>query len=149
VRGQPGQGVVRVAGRGQHFHEEAADLLDEGQVHLAVGRDDGAERRHRIAGERQPVGVRQGVGGRQPARIGVFDDGDSRLAEFLRHGPRRLQIHDVVVAQLLALELFERRGRPDPTIERRLLVGVFAVAELLNALGGQDNRVWQTTCGGL
>ena len=140
VRGQPGQRIGRVARRNQHLDEQAADLLDEGQIDLAIRGDDRAVGRHRIACKRQPVRLQQRFRRGQTAGVRVLDDRHGRLGELLRHGPGRFEIDDVVVAELLALELLEGRRGAGPAVERRLLVRVLAVAQQLHALGRQSDR---------
>ena len=85
----PRQRIGCVSRRGQHLHEERADLLHQRPVDLPVDRDDRPERRHRITRERQPVHVHQIRGRRQPAGVGVLDDRHRRLGELAAAWPRQ------------------------------------------------------------
>ena len=114
VRRQPVQRAGGVGRRGQHLHEERADLLHQGQIGLTVRGDDGSERRHRIAVERQAIGLHQARRGCQPAGIGVLDDRHGRLGELLRHRPRSFQIDQVVVAQTPCPGAARTRARRRP-----------------------------------
>ena len=107
-------------------------------VERAVERDDAAERRDRIAGERLAIGVEQVFAFGDAARIGVLDDGAGRRARRIELGDAfvgRVGVVDVVVGELLALRL-PRGGDAEAhvrrAIERRRLVRVLAVAQFLD-----------------
>ena len=65
------------------------------------------------------------------AGVGVLDDDDGRLVEFLRELPAGVEIDEVVEAELLALKLSCAGDAQAGAVgvERGALVGVFAVAE--------------------
>ena len=79
------------------------------------------------------------------AGVGVLDDDDGGIVEFLREFPAGVEIDEVVVAEFFALEL---GGSGDAeagavSVESGALVGVFAVAERLgeghiDAQGGRE-----------
>ena len=100
----------------------------DGTIHA----DHAAEGRDRIAFERAFVGLGQGLAGRGAARVGVLDDGADGLIEFLREIPGGLQIDDVVVGKLLALQLagVGDAGAGAVGVHCGLLVRVFAVAQV-------------------
>ena len=85
--------------RNDHLGEDLDDLLRRFGVERAVQRDDAAEGRGLVAGKRLAIGVRQRLAGRHAARIGVLDDGDSRLRriELADEFVRSVGIVDVVV----------------------------------------------------
>ena len=69
------------AGRDDHFNENFRDRVRGRRVDSAVGGDHPAEGAHRIAGEGARIGLRQRIGDRHPARVGVLDNGDGRAVE--------------------------------------------------------------------
>ena len=75
------------------------------RVDRAIHADHSAKRRHRIAFERLLVSLGERLAGSGSARIGVLDDGADWLVELLRQIPRRLQIDNIVVGKLFALQL--------------------------------------------
>jgi hypothetical protein len=69
-----------------------------------------------------------------PQGIRVLDDDAGRLFELAHAFPGGVGVGDVVVAEFLALQLREggerARHRPQIAVERRLLMRVFAVAQV-------------------
>src|SRR5262249_61899101 len=99
----------------------------------AVRRDDPAEGGRRVGLARLAVGGGRYGGGRRVAGLGVLDDDRGRRLELARARVRGVEVEDVVVGQLLALEdlgarqaVWRRVGRG---VERGRLVRVLAVAE--------------------
>ena len=83
--------------------------------------------------ERSEVGLEDGGAGGGSAGVGVLDDDDGGLVELADQLPAGVEIDDVVVAKLFALELL---GGGDALaaavgVERGLLVRILAVAERL------------------
>ena len=99
------------------------------------------ESRNRVAGQRLLVSIRLVGAHRYPARVAVFDDYRHRLLKLARQSPGGVQVEQVVVGKLLALEL-PGTGNPPAalsvTVERRPLVGIFSVAQVGNFLAGQQ-----------
>ena len=64
----------------------------------------------------------------------MFDDDRSRFRKFLHQAPGSLQIHQVVVGKLLALELRSRRqapsGRSGIAIKRGFLMGILPIPQI-------------------
>ena len=102
----------------------------------AVGDDDAAERGLLVGLEGLVPGFEEGVRRSHAARVGVLQDADRRTLELADEVGRGGDIEDVVIAEFLALELFE--GLVERAVERGLLVRVFAVAEALG--DGQGGR---------
>ena len=103
-----GDGLVGRVRRDDDFGENFGDGARRLGVERAVERDDAAERRDRIAGQRLAIGVEQGVAFGDAARIGVLDDGAGRGARRIELGDAfvgRVGVVDVVVGELLALHL--------------------------------------------
>ena len=106
--------------RDDDLGEDLDDLSRRRGVEAAVQRDDAAEGRDRIAGERLFVGLEQGRADRDAAGVGVLDDGDRRAFGRIELGDEfvgRVGVVDVVVGQLLALDL--PRGRDARRASRR------------------------------
>ena len=127
---------VRLERRRDHALEERLlDLARQLAVDGAVDGDDAAERRHRIGLARAPVGVRDAlVRDGRAARVVVLDDRRGRRGELGADPQRRVEVEQVVVGQLLALQHLRARqrragARPVERVERRLLVRVLAVAQ--------------------
>ena len=113
--------------RDDDLAEDAGNGAGQRLGHRPVGNDDATKRRLTIgrqglvpSGEKIPAAP-------HPARVGVFEDGHRRLAEFRDeiHGGR--DIEDVVVGKFLAVQLLEMVGKP--AVKFGLLVRVFTVAE--------------------
>ena len=102
------EGVVAEAGSGDGFDEEVGHFLGGIAVHFAIQADDGAEGGDRVGDEGLAVGFEQVDAGGDAAGVGVLDDGDGGLFEFLDEIPAGVEIDEVVVAELLALELMGR-----------------------------------------
>ena len=131
-------GLRRCLRRDDDFGENLGNRTRRIGVERAVERDDAAERRDRIAGQRLAISVEQAFALRHAARIGVLDDRTRCRARRIEFGDAfvsRVGVVDVVVGELLALGL--PRGRDAETgvrraIERRRLVRVLAVAQFLD-----------------
>ena len=129
------RGVVVGVWRDDDFGEDVGDRLGGGGVERAVDGDDSAEGRNAVAGERLAPGVEQVVARGDAARVGVLDDDDGRrsVAKLGGQLERGVGVVQIVVAELLALDLFglgdAARRRADRNIERGLLVRVLAVAQ--------------------
>ena len=79
------------------------------------------------------------------ARIGVLDDGRCGLLEFLDQLPGGVQIHQVVVGELLALQLLGARDAALAAgIERGLLMRILAVAQIERARRANVEKRGQT-----
>ena len=136
------EGVVGEGRRDDDLGEHLGDLLGHRQVDLAVGRDDAAERRHRVAGVRLAVrGGDVGADG-DPARVGVLDDRDAGVGVVVRGPPGGVGVDVVVVGHRLAVQLLGvREPGLEAPVERGALVRVLAVAQHVGALpAGADPR---------
>jgi hypothetical protein len=102
---ETGEGFRRVAGRGDRLDEELGDLFGCLGAYFAIDADDAAEGGYRVSGERELVCLNDGFADCGSAGVGVLDDGDGGLVEFLDEFPAGVKIDEVVVAELLALEL--------------------------------------------
>ena len=101
--------------RDDDLGEGLDDLLRGLGVEQAVQRDDAAEGRDRVAGQRLRVGVEKRGAFGDAARIGVLDDGDgggARRIELADQFEGGVGVVDVVVGQLLALQLASPWRRP-------------------------------------
>ena len=110
-------------GRDDDLGEDVAQVLGHLERDGAVGGDDAAERRHRVALVRAQVGARDRVervrrGDRDAARVRVLDDRDGGLDQVERRAQGRIGIDVVVVRHLLALQL--RRLRDAVAAETRV-----------------------------
>ena len=135
LRGQHGDGVVGERRRHDDLGEHLGDLLGHRQVDRAVGRDDPAEGRDRVAGVRLAVrGGDVGADG-DAARVGVLDDRDAGVGVVVRGPPGGVGVDVVVVGHLLAVQLLGvRQPGLNAAVERRALVRVLAVAQHVGAL---------------
>ena len=131
-----GEALARLgseAGSGDGFDKERGHFFGGIAVDFAIDADDRSEGGDGIGDQGFAVGVEDiGAGGRA-AGIGVLDDGDHGLVEFLTEGPAGVEVDEVVVAELLALELLGGgdAGAGAVDVKRSALVGIFAVAERL------------------
>ena len=94
--------------RDDDFGEDLGDRLGRRRVERPVDRDDAAERRDAVAGERLASRPRTALSrGRDAARVGVLDDHHRRLAvaELGDELERGIGVVEIVVAELLALDL--------------------------------------------
>ena len=120
--------------RDDHLGKGLDDLLGGFRVERPVHRDDPAECRDRVAGERLEIGLLQRSAFGNAARVGVLDDRHGRTAlriELADQFESRVGVVDVVVGELLALQL--PRGCNSGTlfagdVEAGLLVGVLSIA---------------------
>ena len=135
----------REGGCSDGFDEELGDFGGGFGVDGAVDADDSAEGGDGIAGESLLVGLEDGVAGCGAAGVGVLDDDDGGLVELLREFPAGVEVDEVVVAELFALEL---RCAGDAEagavgVERGALVGILAVAEGLGERHIDAERGWE------
>ena len=109
-------------GRRDHALEEGlGQLARQLLVDRTVDRHDAAERRHRVGVARAAVRRRRRPpGDRDAARVVVLDDRHRRRRELGDDAHRRVEIEQVVVRQLLALQhLGARERRPGRVVRRR------------------------------
>ena len=93
-------------GRSDGFDEELGDLFGRGfSIDVAIDADDSAECGDGIARERLLIGLENRWSRCGAAGIGVLDDDDGRLVEFLRKFPAGIEVDEVVEAELFALQL--------------------------------------------
>ena len=140
-------------GSHQHLDELLDDQLCCGLVQRAVERNDAAKGAGRVSLERLAVGVGGIFAYRHAAGVGVLDDDTGRCLELLDAFPRGVGVGDVVVAELLALQLFARddaaRRRIQVAVQRGLLVAVFSIAQILHlhehavALRRELHQLWR------
>ena len=111
---------------GRHFFGGIA-------VEFAIDADDAAEGRDGIGDQGFAVGLQRIGADADAAGVGVLDDGDGGLIEFLREFPAGVEVDEVVVAELLALDLESRgnAGAGAVAIEGGALMGILAVAQRL------------------
>ena len=129
--GEDGQGLGGEGGRGDGFDEELGDGGRGVGVDFAIDADDAAEGGDGVGGEGFFVGLEDGCAGGCAAGVGVLDDGDGGFGKFFGEGPAGVEIDEVVVAELFALEL-ARIGDAEAGavgVEGGALVRVFAVAQ--------------------
>ena len=95
------------SGRDDHLGEDLGDRFGGRGVERPVDRDDPAERRDAVAGERLVPRVEQAVARGDAARVGVLDDDHRRraVAELGDQLERGIGVVEIVVAELLALHL--------------------------------------------
>ena len=126
-------GFGREGGGGDGFDEELGDFFGGVAVDFAVDADDAAEGGDGVAGEGLLVGLEDGCAGGRAAGVGVLDDDDGGLVEFLGQLPAGVEIDEVVEAEFLALELGCAGDAEAGAVgvEGGALVGVFAVAQRL------------------
>ena len=108
-------------------------------IDRAVGGHHAAVGRNRVAGQGGGVGLQQGCGRGNPARRKVFDNGNGGLLETDRGAPGGIQVEQVVIGELFALQNLPAQGRAGRRIgvEGGLLVRVFAVAQGLDRVESQ------------
>ena len=87
---------------------------------------------------RQPVRLGDVGADRDPARVGVLDDGHCRFTVVVGGALGGIGVDEVVVGHLLAMELLCRGDSGAPVgVERRLLVRVLAIAKDLRPCPGR------------
>ena len=137
---RPGVGLD---GRRDHgLDERRHDRFGRRAIQRPVERDDAAEGGHGV----RVAGAHVGVGGRRAdrgaARVGVLDHGGRRLVEFEHDARGRIEIEQVRVRQLLALQdgrVAEAAQRsavraPHQPVPGRALMRVLAVSQIANLL---------------
>ena len=127
--------------------DDLGENLDDGarrlRIERPVQRDDPAERRDRVTGERLLVGVEQRAAFGDAARIRVLHDNNGHRALGVELGDAlvgRVGVVDVVVGKLLALQLARSGHAEAPVhsrVERRFLVRVLAVSQFFHELAAE------------
>src|ERR1700722_6153442 len=92
-------------GGGDDFEEELVHFFGGFGVDGAIYADNAPEGRDWVTFESAFLGFGERFAGRGSAGVGVLDDGDNRLVEFLCEIPGGLQIDNVVIGEFLALKL--------------------------------------------
>ncbi len=133
--GQYVDGRVGVPRRDDDLLERLDDRGGGVGVTSAVERDNPAERAHRVGRQGVVVGVREGVGGRTPRGVGVFDHRRRGGVELPDQVERRVGVVVVVVRQRLRARVqlgnVDHAGRRGAGVgvDRGRLVGVLPVPE--------------------
>ena len=104
---EDGERLVVVAGREQRLDEELVQALGQGHVDDAIDGDHGAEGAHGIAFVGLVVGGRQVLRQGTAAGVVVFDDDHARQRELVADVARRIEVVQVVEAELLAVQLLD------------------------------------------
>lgn len=132
-----GQRVVVVTGGHDDLEEYFVDFFGRGLVHRAVGDEHTAESRYGIAGQRVLPRFDEGRPHGYAAGVVVLHDDESRfaVAEFGDQVHGGVHVEHVVIADLLAVQLFELGG--EVAEEDGRLVRVFAVAQVGRAGFGE------------
>jgi hypothetical protein len=118
---------------GDGLDEKLGDFFCGSAIDGAIEADDGAEGGYWIAGQSLLVSVQEVFAERCAAGVGVLDDDDGRLIEFLDEFPASIEIDEIVVTQFLALKL-DCAGDAEAGaigVKGGTLMGVLAVAERL------------------
>ncbi len=101
--------------------------LATGEVERPIADDDAAEGRLLVGRESlEPRFAQVGVAP-HAARVGVLEDRDGRLGEFLDQVGRGSDVEEVVIGKVLAVQLLEMFL--ESSVERGGLVRIFAVAQ--------------------
>lgn len=117
-----------------HLEENLVHLLGSGGVNLAVGDEDASERRHGVAGQGVFPRFHQVVARSQAAGVIVLEDGKRRVGELGDEAAGGVDVEQVIVRNLLAVELVEESA--EVAEELALLVRVLAVAHRLCVVDG-------------
>src|SRR5882672_3660112 len=128
-------GVLRDAGREDHLDELPFQNRGRGRsVKAAIERDDPAEGGSGVRAIREAVRVGDALRQRNTARIGMLHDDAGRCLELPHALECGIAVRDIVVRKLLPLDLSRLRDRGADgariPVERRLLVGVLAIAQI-------------------
>ncbi len=107
--------------------EDLADSACEGFGEGAIGDDDAAEGGLFIGVERLVPCEAEVFIGADPAGVGVFEDGDGGVGEFLDEFCGGRDVEDVVVGKFFPVELLEEGV--EVSVQSGGLVGVLAVAK--------------------
>ncbi len=121
------RGVV-VGGCDDYLKEYLVDGLGCGQIYDAVSDKHASECRYGISREGCFPCFEHGGTGGQSAGVVVFEDGECRFGEFGHEVDRRVDVKQVVVGDLFAVNLIENFA--ETAVECAVLVGVFAVAHV-------------------
>ena len=103
--GEDRSGLVGVAGGGYRFDEGLGDLCCCVGIYLTVEGEDAAEGTDGVCGEGFFVGFGQGFCRGAAAGVGVLDDRAGGEIEFADKLPGGVEIDQIVVTELFALEL--------------------------------------------
>ena len=133
------------SGRGDDFEKKFVHFFGGLGVDGAVHADHAAEGRHGVAFESALVSFGESFAGGGAAGVGVFDDGDYGLVEFLGEIPGGLQVDDVVEGQFLALELagIGHAYARAVGVHGGLLMGIFAVTQVEGFVKCKTQRGWK------
>src|SRR6516165_164327 len=141
--------------RRQRQHLDELTLGDDGgggRVQLAVEGDDAPERRGRIGSVGALVGGEETRAHGRSTGVGVLDDHTRRLLELAHAFDGGVGVRDVVERQILALQHARggnARARPGQlAVERRDLMWIFAVAQVLDLVEGQRQGAGKGLGGG-
>ena len=118
-------------------------LLSRSLIDRAVGDEHTAECRYGVAGQCVFPSLEQRVARGQTAGVVVFEDGEGGIVKLgnQRHGG--VDVEQVVVRNLLAVELLEHFV--EVAIEYTLLVGILAIAQHLGVVAGiAEGRAFAT-----
>jgi hypothetical protein len=118
-----------IIGRSDGFDERFRDLLRGLFIQRPIERQNSTVSRDGIRLKRAPValGLRRRL--RAATRIGVLDDGRRRLIKLVNQLPGRVEIDQIVVRELLALQLLGSRDSTVPYgIKRRRLMRILPIA---------------------
>ncbi len=144
---EDGQRRFLERGADDALDERLGDRLGGGLVHRTVQGDDATEGRERVGRARVPERRLEIVGDGHAAGVGVLhDDRSGPLAELPNRVEGRVDVDDVVEAQLLAARaegLREGEGalrRAPLDVERALLMRVLAVAAVVGLVEGHAER---------
>ena len=103
------------------------------RVYDAIEGDHAAKSRYGIAHERLAICLGQRLLLRRSTRIVVLDNRAGRVGKLLSQRPSRIQIHQVVVRELFALNLlspcYTRRRTPARNVQCASLVRILAIAQ--------------------
>ncbi len=133
------------AGRDDHLEEQVVPSEPLGERHGQGPRerDDAAEGAARVRLEREVERGHRVLGQSRPARVRVLDDHRRRRLEPAREPPGGVRVEVVVEGELLAPAHRGARERPlrrrGVGVERRRLVRVLAVAEVVHAPAGAEH----------
>ncbi len=128
------EGIVGVCGCNDYLEENFVDFFGCGFVDGAVGHEHSSECAYGVACEGVFPGVEYGGAGGDTACIVMLEYGESRVGEFTDEGNGRVDVEEVVVGNLLAMELGEHFF--EIAEEESFLMGILAVAHCLGSVDG-------------
>ena len=122
------QGFIIIGGSQQDFEEYLVDFLCCFLVNGLVRNQHSAERGNRIGRQSIPIGFEQARTDGQAASVVVLQYSESRFGpEILHQSQGRIDIEQVVVRNLLAVQLLETFV--ERTVESTFLMRVLAIAQ--------------------